>query len=252
MRSLHALNPIGRFDDRADDYVKYRPAYPPAAIDAILEGLGPSNSIRAADIGAGTGISARLLGDRGTTVVAVEPGAAMRRAASPHPNVRWIAGTAEATGLAEASMDLVLCAQSFHWFRAGDALAEFARVLTPGGRLCLMWNSRSRRDAFTAGYRAAIRQVDGESVAERDTFDPDVIARSGRFSPPERLTFANAQRLDFEGLVGRSESASYVPKVGDAAERLRRLLRELFERHADQDGLVTLVYETEVYRSARD
>ena len=83
----------------------------------------------AADVGAGTGISARLLGDRGVRVMAVEPGDAMRAAAAPHPNVRGSVGTAEATGLAPASLDLVLCAQSFHWFRAADALTEFARIL---------------------------------------------------------------------------------------------------------------------------
>ena len=37
---LHAMNPTGRFSDRAEDYVKYRPGYPAAAIDAILDGLG--------------------------------------------------------------------------------------------------------------------------------------------------------------------------------------------------------------------
>jgi hypothetical protein len=61
---LHEFNPIGRFSDRAADYVKYRPGYPPEAIDAILDGLGPPTALIAADIGAGTGISARLLASR--------------------------------------------------------------------------------------------------------------------------------------------------------------------------------------------
>src|SRR4051812_16005495 len=122
--TLTNKNSVTRFDDRATDYVKYRPTYPAEAVDAILDGLGPYDQIVAADIGAGTGISARLLGDRGVFVVAVEPGEAMRSAAAPHPNVTWTAGQAEATGLRSDSMALVLCAQSFHWFKPAEALVE--------------------------------------------------------------------------------------------------------------------------------
>jgi hypothetical protein len=80
-------------------------------------------------------------------------------------------------------------------------------------------------------------------------FDPEVVPRSGLFTPVERVTFANAQRLDLEGLIGRARSASYCPTGGRAAERLRALLDDLRRTHADGDGLVTVVYETEVYRA---
>src|SRR5262245_17027369 len=129
---------VQRFSDRASDYVRYRPTYPDEAIDAVLAGLGPSERLVAADIGAGTGISARLLGDRGVRVIAVEPGDGMRGAAASHPKVTWLAGAAEATGLRSQVVDLVLCAQSFHWFRGADALSEFARVLKPGRRLAIV------------------------------------------------------------------------------------------------------------------
>ena len=241
---------VARFSDRAEDYVKYRPTYPGAAIDAILEGLGPPSGVRAADVGAGTGISARLLADRGVHVVAVEPGDAMRAAAAAHARVTWVTATAEATGLTAGGVALVQCAQSFHWFRPEPTLAEFARILAPGGRLVLMWNRRSPTDALTAGYRQAILDVGGEIAAERMAFDPAVIAGSGRFTLPERLTFPHSQRLDFDGLVGRARSASYVPKSGPAGDELIARLRQLHAEHADADGIVTLVYETEVYRSA--
>src|SRR5690348_12215174 len=122
MNELDKLDTVERFTDRAADYVKYRPSYPPAAIDAILEGLGPADTLTAADIGAGTGISSRLLGERGVNVIAVEPGAGMRSAAAPHANVHWVAGRADATGLGTASIDVVVCAQSFHWFQTPAAV----------------------------------------------------------------------------------------------------------------------------------
>jgi SAM-dependent methyltransferase len=240
---------IARFNDRAADYVKYRPSYPAAAIDAIVEGAGEPSRLTAADIGAGTGISARLLADRGLRVIAVEPGEAMRAAAAPHPRVEWISGKAQATGMADAAVDLVLCAQSFHWFHTAEAVAEFARILKPRGRLALMWNRRSTVDPLTLAYRQAIIDVGGEIEAERMPFAPAIVSDGGRFMPPERRVFPNFQRLDLDGLIGRARSASYVPKDGEAGERLLTLLSELHARFAGADGFVTLVYETEIYLS---
>jgi SAM-dependent methyltransferase len=251
MASQINIESATRFDERAGDYVRYRPTYPPGAIDTILSGLGAAADLVAADLGAGTGISARLLGGRGVRVVAIEPSPGMREAAAPHANVRFVAGRAEATGLKSHVVDLVLSAQSFHWFHAADTLVECARILKPRGRLAFMWNRRSKTDALTQGYRRAIAEVGGESSIERMAFDPEVVARSGLFGPVERTNFPYRQRLDLEGLIGRARSASYCPTDGPAAERLRELLYELWTGHADGDGLVTLVYETEVYRSRK-
>ena len=244
-------NSVNRFDDRVSDYVRCRPSYPASAIDHILAGLGPPAGLIAADVGAGTGISARLLGDRGVRVVAVEPGAAMRGAAAPHPQVDWIAGLAEATGLGPQAVDLVLSAQSFHWFRPAEALTECARILRPGGRLAIMWNRPSTSDALTAGYGRAIVDVGGDVGAARMPFDADDVSRSGVFTPAVRTTFPNAQHLDLDGLIGRANSASYVPKSPAVSARLRSLLTDLHDRYADRDGLVTMRYETEVFLAHR-
>ena len=42
-----------------------------------------------------------------------------------------------------------------------------------------------------------------------------------------------------------------VPKTGTASQQLLDALRALHRTHADADGLVTLVYETEVYLATR-
>lgn len=97
--SQYAMNSLNRFSDRAADYVKYRPSYPAAAIDKILVGLSSISQLVAADIGAGTGISSRLLAERGVKVLAIEPNAAMRQVAFPHPLVEYRDATAEANWL---------------------------------------------------------------------------------------------------------------------------------------------------------
>jgi len=248
---LHEMDPTGRFTNRASDYVRYRPTYPAAAIDAILRGFADPSHLTAADIGAGTGISARLLAGRGLRVLAVEPNAAMREAADAHERVQWRAGTAEATGLREASVDLVLCAQSFHWFRQLDAVAEFYRIVRDGGRIALMWNTRDRRDPLTCGFVEAIHSVNGEHPAEQREIESGVIEAEGQFDPPTLETFAHWQDLDCEGLIGRAASASYVPREGEPFDILRNRLTALFTQFRDVRGLVRLMYVTKVYLASR-
>ncbi len=242
-----------RFDDRADDYVRHRPSYPAGAIDAILDGLGEAGALRAADVGAGTGISTRHLADRGVRVVAVEPGAAMRAAGERdgRPNIEWRPGTAEATGLGDESVDLVLAAQAFHWFRQGEALAEFRRILKPGGRLALMWNARDASDPLTDGYIRAIRDAGGESPNEQREFRFESIPEASLFTTPRAISMPNEQRLDLDGLIGRAMSASYTPKDPERADAVRAALADLHERFKDAVGFVSLRYETRVYLADR-
>lgn len=249
LRPLHEMNPTGRFSDRVAEYRKFRPSYPAGAMDAILDGLGEAGTLLAADIGAGTGISSRLLADRGVRVAAIEPNAQMREGGRAEPNdrIRWLAGTAEATGLDAASVDIVLCAQAFHWFEPTAALREFRRILRARGRLALMWNCRDRSDPVTAGYSRAIADIGGESKLETKEFDAGVLGGSALFGPVQLVVVPNEQALDLAGLVGRAFSASYSPKAGPGREQLVAELTALHRTHADASGLVRLRYRTEVY-----
>jgi SAM-dependent methyltransferase len=246
-RPLHEQDPTGRFTSRAADYAAARPSYPPEAIEAVLGGLGPVATLRVADVGAGTGIASRLIAERGPQVVAVEPNASMRAAAVPHPRVLWQAGSAERTGLADGSVDLVVCAQAFHWFDAERALPELLRVLRPGGRLAVVWNERERRqDPTTAAYSELMRVASEGHPADAAYADPSPKLRAAGLELEPRRAFPNAQPLDLEGLLKRAWSASYVPKEGPAADALAAGLQDLFRRHQGADGRVVLRYATQV------
>ena len=119
--------------------------------------------------------------------------------------IEWRAGTAEQTGLEASSVGLVLCAQAFHWFRPEAALAEFARILRPGGRVALVWNDRDERDAFTRGYGGLIIAASGENPAAISHTRPEPLFASRLFGCARKLELPNEQVLDEEGLVGRIE-----------------------------------------------
>src|SRR5256885_12619104 len=73
------MRPTERFSSRVEDYVRYRPSYPRAAIDLLKTRCGLSPAAVVADIGSGTGILAELLLASGAQVIGVEPNDAMRR-----------------------------------------------------------------------------------------------------------------------------------------------------------------------------
>ena len=136
----------GDFTELASDYARYRPSYNQNVVKKILESVRrrPSN-IRAADIGAGTGIFTKCLFDAGVTdLVAVEPNYNMRRAGEEFLNkdVKFLRGSAEKTGLESQKFDLVTMASAFHWSKTSDAIREFDRILSPNGVFSAIWNPR--------------------------------------------------------------------------------------------------------------
>ncbi|SHL59681.1 class I SAM-dependent methyltransferase [Rhodanobacter sp. OK091] len=250
MSDLHST---ARFSDRVDDYVRYRPDYPPALIEWLQREQGVDAAWRVADVGAGTGISSKMFLDAGYRVTAVEPNAPMRAAAErwlqAYENFDAVDGKADATGLPDASVDLVTVAQAFHWFDQETTRREFARILRPRGLAAIWWNSRRLTGTrFLEGYEALLQQfgTDYASVAERYTDDERMRAWFGAgFRGSAR--FEHAQRLDFEALRGRLMSSSYAPQAGHPQhEPMLRELRELFDNCAEQ-GTVSFDYDTRIF-----
>jgi len=246
--------PTQRFSDRVDAYVRFRPGYPSNVVRTLERDLGiHPGTTRIVDIGTGTGISAELFLRDGYDVVGVEPNEAMRAAAQKRfagePRFRILPGSAEATTLPDASADLVLAAQAFHWFDRARARTEIARILARGGALALVWNDRhTDTTAFLRGYEDALRSwsIDYAKVNHQNLSDADVASFFGPSGCTVR-TFPYHQDFDWEGLLGRAMSSSYVPLAGQPGhDEMVRGLRDLFERDS-AEGRVRFEYDTKLY-----
>ena len=251
---LHTQNPLERFSNRAQDYASYRPSYPAIAIDTILNGLGDPAQLVIADIGAGTGISSRLMADRGVKVEAIEPNIAMRQSATPHPRINFRDNTAEQTGLPDQSVDLVLCCQSFHWFNKPVALAEFHRILKPSGRVALMWNDRNLDDPFTKAYSDLVGQIADRQIFDRnDRKSATDLETSSHFTHFRTQYFFHTHSLNLAGLTGLILSSSYIPKTGAAHEQLITQLQTLYHHWVDrsQGDEISLSYRVNLYLADR-
>ena len=157
-------DPTKRFSSRVENYIRFRP------------GLSPRRPRRAAGrrrVGAGFDRGGHRLGDRHfqrgfpEKRQRGERRRTERRDAPSRPNVCWpripvftsVKGTAEATTLADGSVDLITAAQAFHWFDRARTRAEFERILKPGGWVALIWNDRQLDSTpFLREYEALLHE----------------------------------------------------------------------------------------------
>jgi ubiquinone/menaquinone biosynthesis C-methylase UbiE len=242
-----------RFSDRVENYIKYRPNYPPQVLEHLTQACGLTPEWVIADVGSGTGILTQRLLDHGNTVYGIEPNHKMRTAAehllASYPHFKSIAGQAEKTTLGDRCVDCITAGQAFHWFDPTQARQEFARILRPRGWVVLVWNNRSLdASPFLEAYERLIKIYSNDYEAFKGCrVSVEQLQSFYAPSPFEHTTFPNSQTFDFEGLRGRLLSSSYIPNVGEPRqEDMVRSLADLFDRYQDQ-GKVSLEYETALY-----
>ena len=246
------LSSTERFSTRVDNYIKYRPSYPADVLELLRVSCDLAATSKVADIGSGTGILTELLLETGAEVFAVEPNREMREAAerllSDYGRFRSVPGTAEATTLPDASVDLVTASQSFHWFDVQKARRELARILKPRGWVMLIWNERPLdAGAFLDAYETLLRRHAAEYDQITNSRADEAKIREFFGHPPETAVFSNRQTFDFAGLEGRLMSSSYAPEPGHPEyEPMMAGLRDLFERH-NRGGKIIFPYRTLVY-----
>ena len=244
--------PTARFSDRVEDYVRYRPGYPPEVLDLLRAecGLRPSHVV--ADIASGTGMFTRLLLENGNSVFAVEPNAEMRemgiRLLEPYNRLVSIAGTAEETTLGSASVDFVTAAQAAHWFDLPRARAEFARILRPEGWCVLIWNERrAETTPFLRDYEQLLLTYGTDYKEVRHERTTAIIHEFFAPALADERVFDLRQQFDYQGLAGRLLSSSYAPLDGHPSHAPMMLeLQRIFRAHAT-DNVVEFEYNTRVY-----
>ncbi|MFW6691077.1 class I SAM-dependent methyltransferase [Streptomyces sp. MAR4 CNX-425] len=228
------------FGAAAAAYERGRPPYPPEAVAWLV----PAGARTVVDVGAGTGKLTRALAAPGREVVAVEPSAGMREQfARVLPGTRVLAGTAEAVPLPDASADTVVSAQAWHWVDPARAVPEAARVLRPGGRLALVWNSRDESVPWVAELGRILREYAAAPAEDRQT---DRVGAP--FGPVERRDFRWRHPVSAAEIADMVASRSYVITLAPAV-RARLLDRVRALLAAERPG--EMPYVTECHRAHR-
>lgn len=241
------MNPTGRFSNRVENYVKYRPGYPPEILGTLRVACGLTPQTVVADVGSGTGILAEMWLKNGNPVYGIEPNREMREAGerllAVYSNFTSIDGKAEATSLPDRSVDLVSAGQALHWFDLDQARAEFRRILRPSGWVAIVFNDRRDESPFMQAYRnLLLRYSTDYQQVDHKRITPELL-HPFYGGPFETRVFAHCQVFDFEGLRGRLLSSSYMPL--NNAEMLKEL-RSIFDEH-QSGATVSFEYSTTLY-----
>lgn len=230
------------FGPVAEAYDRGRPSFPREAA-AWLVGDQP---VTVLELGAGTGKLTRELVALGHDVHASDPDPAMLDVLSRHlPDVRVSESGAEEIPLADRSVDVVVAAQSFHWFDHDRALPEIARVLRPGGHLALAWNTRDERIPWV---RRLGRLIGSQEQGIDESAQPLVL--SELFGFVEDATFSHWQQIDQHSLRDLVLSRSNVACLDEAGREAK--LAEVAAFYADFgrgiDGM-QLPYDCRCFRA---
>jgi ubiquinone/menaquinone biosynthesis C-methylase UbiE len=229
------------FGGVAEAYERGRPTYP---VEAVRWLLG-EDQITVLELGAGTGKLTRVIASLGHDVHATDPDPAMLQILERKvPGVRTAEASAEDIPLGDASVDAVIAAQAFHWFDLDRALPEIARVLKPGGHLCLVWNFRNEKIPW-------VRRLGGLIGTQDQQDDPaQALIFSELFGFVEDKEFSHWQVIDRKSIQDLVLSRSNVA-VLDERERAAKLAEVLAfydEYGRGMDGM-QLPYVTRCYRA---
>lgn len=202
-----------------------RPGYAAEHVEWLLEGVQG----RVLDLAAGSGKLTRSIAGLGHEVVAVDPDEKML---ARNVGVEALIGTAESIPLPDRSVGAVTVAQAWHWFDPVAAGAEIARVLTPRGRLALVWNIRDARHPFVAALSDAMGVAPAEAM-----IDADAVHHAPGFSDFERRRFESVPMISPEAIEALVASRSPWLIASPATQaQVMADVRELVATHPHSAG----------------
>lgn len=256
--ATHTVREVAEgFGADADRYDRARPSYPAELIDRIIA-ASPGRDVL--DVGAGTGIVARLFQARGCRVLGVEPDPRMAELARRRGLETEIAKF-EDWDPAGRAFDAVVAGQTWHWVDPVAGAAAAARALRPGGRLALFWNS--------FGLPPELGKAFGEVFAAADTglpYNPwarplldaylqgceraaEGMRSAGGFGEPETWLFEWSRHCT------RAEMLDVIPTLGGMnlvpASKLAALLDGFGDAIDAAGGSFTVTYTTVAVSSPR-
>ncbi|HET7235156.1 MAG TPA: class I SAM-dependent methyltransferase [Actinomycetota bacterium] len=238
-----------------EHYRRGRPSYPDDAVQYMVRELGIGDGRDVLELGAGTGRFTELIALSGARVTATEPVTAMRDVLERScPTVTVLDGTAEAIPLADASADVVVAAQSFHWFDGERALAEIHRVLREEGKLGLIWNVRDESSDWSERLTAIFDRLAGDAPRYRRGTWREAFERTHLFGPLHHRVAYHVHHVTRTAFMDRVLSVSFVASASEQErEQVIADVNELLDTDPELAGRREFVmpYRTDVFWSVR-
>lgn len=245
-------NDEGDFKTDINLYEKGRPNYSKESVQYLLQKVGvlaenDSKPLTILEIGAGTGKFTRVIVDvlksrSNVRIIASDSQSSMcEKFKKIIPNVEILHFKCENIKLPDASVDVVIVAQAFHWFANPQSVAEIHRVLVPSGSFGMIWNSRNYREVDWVARLQAIIQPYFQRDNNPNNLDNSwqiPIKESNLFSPIEgNEDLRIYQEGSADDILTTVMCLSSISKSSDEEKLdVERKVRDLLANHADLKG----------------
>jgi SAM-dependent methyltransferase len=205
-------------------------------------------------IGRGSGALAVRLLTRGARVTLIDKDPAeIRPFRVRHPELAAVAASAEALPFQPCSFDSVVISQGLHLLAPGLALAEFARVLTPGGRLGVSYTTRDDSVPWVRRLAAVLQAHDPELMTSGQIASLDALADSNYFPEVEDHSFRLWVPITRDGMLNMVASVPQLAGLPEPhASALLDQVGAIYDSSARDPEPLALPYAVQCWRTEVD
>ena len=243
------MNCSTKFGEVNREYVEFRPEYPDVLFETIFSNT-PSPFSTAVDLGAGTGISTKILSGCFEKVYAVEPDVNMTKDIEFSENVTvYNCSGEEFNSVVDDSIQLVTAGNAFYWMNGESVVNSIYGWLVEGGLFV------AYRYNFPQAASGVKEIIDYELINHWNEFRSErlideeytyrTINNSGLFSKVELCSVPNVRRMTPETLVGfftsTSFASAYIKTLGDKENYVKNLIKSIDMEAFDVDFGLELV-----------
>ena len=232
------------YQTTAPYYARFRPGYPAAFLEHVIQRFGLDGRGRLLDLGCGTGQLTLPLAPHFAEVIGMDPEIEMLEEAHKRAqevgirNIQWLRGSSADLHAGSGPVRLVTMGRSFHWMNRDAVLAVLFDIVEPGGGVVIVseasvWTEENKHN-FEEVTKMVIQKWLGERRRAGSSYYDHpkerhgvVIARSP-FKSVETYRLRYEQTWTIEQIIGYCYSTSYcsIKILGDNKQAFEEDLRK--------------------------
>lgn len=232
-----------KFDEVAETYDLYRPSYPGALINRIIEKTKVDASSKLLEIGSGSGKATELFVDKELNIHCIEQGPNLvKRGINKFIETDQVSFECVAFQdwkVDQSSYDVVFSAQAFHWVPKPQGYKTLAKALKDNGQMMIFWNKYvnngdevSKELASILKENKILSMLNNKEIEKYKNRTYDGIYTTDLFEEIEIDEYPWSKEYSYKDFINfLSTTNSYIGLESQDRHILNVRLMELFSKH---------------------